>query len=143
MSKKVWFSLWGGLFVLCAALGFLPEPVCPPAEDGGICLLRVVMTVLSVLFFLPPAVLLHQAGKEKNVPIQQLIRNLSALSLGLTLVVLILNFWLALGPEMLGTVLHYVLVVISTPMICSGQWALSLFLWACLLMVSLRQLRRK
>lgn len=143
MSKKMWFLLWGGLFVLCAALGFLPEPVCAPIEDGGVCWLRVVMTILSVVFFLPPAVLLHQAGKEKNVPIQQLIRNLSALSLGLTLVMLILNFWSALGPEILGSVLHYVLVVVSTPMICSGQWALSLFLWACMLMVSLRQLRRK
>lgn len=143
MSKKMWFLLWGGLFVLCAALGFLPEPVCAPTEDGGVCWLRVVMTILSVVFFLPPAVLLHKAGKEKNVPIQQLIRNLSALSLGLTLVMLILNFWSALGTEILGSVLHYVLVVVSTPMICSGQWALSLFLWACLLMVSLRQLRRK
>ena len=143
MSKKMWFLLWGGLFVLCAALGFLPEPVCAPTEDGGVCWLRVVMTILSVVFFLPPAVLLHKAGKEKNVPIQQLIRNLSALSLGLTLVMLILNFWSALGPEILGSVLHYVLVVVSTPMICSGQWALSLFLWACLLMVSLRQLCRK
>ncbi len=143
MSKKMWFLLWGGLFVLCAALGFLPEPVCAPSEDGSVCWLRVVMTILSVVFFLPPAVLLHQAGKEKNVPMQQLIRNLSSLSLGLTLVMLILNFWSALGPEILGTLLHYVLVVVSTPMICSGQWALSLFLWACLLMVSLRQLRRK
>ena len=142
MSKKMWFLLWGGLFVLCAALGFLPEPVCAPTEDGGVWWLRVVMTILSVVYFLPPAVLLHQAGKEKNVPMQQLIRNLSALSLGLTLVMLILNFWSALGPEILGSVLHYVLVVVSTPMICSGQWALSLFLWACMLMVSLRQLRR-
>ena len=143
MSKKMWFILWGGLFVLCAALGFLPEPTCASTEDGGVCWLRVGMTSLSWLFFLPPAVLLHQAGKEKNVPMQQLIRNLSALSLVLTLVMLILNFWSALGPEMLGSVLHYVLVVVSTPMICSGEWALSLFLWACLLMVSLRQLRRK
>ena len=95
MSKKMWFLLWGGLFVLCAALGFLPEPVCAPSEDGGVCWLRVVMTILSVAFFLPPAVLLHQAGREKNVPMQQLIRNLSALSLGLTLVMLILNFWSA------------------------------------------------
>ena len=29
-----------------------------------------------------------------------------------------------------------VLIVVSSPMVCSGYWALSLFLWACLLMVS-------
>ena len=29
-----------------------------------------------------------------------------------------------------------VLIVVSSSMVCSGYWALSLFLWACLLMVS-------
>ena len=70
------------------------------------------------------------------------MRNLSALSLGLTLAVLILNFMSALGSETLGNVLYYVLVVVSAPMICSGYWVLSLFLWACVLMVSLSQLKR-
>ena len=50
---------------------------------------------------------------------------------------------LAVGSEALGNVLHYILVVVSSPMIASGHWALSLFLWACLLMVSLKQLRKK
>ena len=39
--------------------------------------------------------------------------------------------------KLLGLVLHYVLTIVSSPMICSGHWAMSLFLWACLLMVSL------
>ena len=93
--------------------------------------------------FLPPALLIHQAGKQSDRHTLLLIRNLSALSLGLTLVLLVLNFLSALGSETLGAVLYGLLVVVSSPMICSGQWALSLFLWACLLMVSLRFLRRR
>ena len=47
MKKSHLFALWGVLFVLCAALGFLPE------SSGW-------MTAVSVLFFLPPALLLYK-----------------------------------------------------------------------------------
>lgn len=130
MKKKVLFTLWGVCFLLCAGLGFIPEP------RGS---LKTIMTALSVLCFLPPAVMLYRADRNTVL----LIRNLSALSLGVTLVTLVLNFVLAVGSETLGNILHYVLVVVSSPMIASGHWALSLFLWACLLMVSLKRLRKK
>ena len=130
MNKKVLYTLWGVLFLLCAGLGFLPEP-------RGV--LKGLMTALSVLFFLPPALLLYRADRNTSC----LIRNLSALSLGVTLVTLILNFVLAVGSEFLGNVLHYILVIVSAPMICSGYWVLSLFLWACLLMGSLKKLQKK
>ena len=68
-----------------------------------------------------------------------LVRNLCALSLGLTLLLLIVNFMTALSSEFLGTVVYGILTVVSAPMICSGYWVLSLFLWACLLMVSLKK----
>ena len=124
MKKRFLYALWGALFILCAGLGFIPEP------EGT---LQFILTAASVLFFLPPAMLLHRADAADA----KLIRNLSSLSLGLTLVLLVLNFLTALRSEFLGQVLHYTLVIVSSPMICSGHWALSLFLWACLLMASL------
>ena len=130
MNKKTLFVLWGVLFILCAGLGFVPEP------QGA---LRMVLTALSVLFFLPPALLLYRADRNTAL----LVRNLSLLSLGITLVTLILNFVLAVGSETLGNILHYILVVVSAPMVASGYWVLSLFLWACLLMVSLNILKKK
>ena len=130
MNKKLLLMIWAGLFIMCAALGFIPEP------EGAA---AAAMTAVSVLFFLPPALLLYKSRDPVTV---KLIRNLSALSLGFTLVLLILNFLTALRSEYLGQVLHYVLVIVSSPMICSGHWALSLFLWACLLMASLKQCRR-
>ena len=124
MNRKILFALWAALFVLCAGLGFLPE------TSGW-------MTALSVLFFLPPALLLYQGERDTVL----LVRNLSLLSLSVTLVTLILNFVLAVSTEKLGNILHCVLVVVSAPMICSGYWVLSLFLWACLLMGSLKRLK--
>ena len=129
MNRKILFGLWAFLFSLCAALGFIPEP----GEK-----LQLLFTGLSVLFFLPPGLLVY-AGKKETV---RLIRNLSALSLGLTAVILILNFLTAFRSEALGQILHSILVIVSSPMICSGHWAMSLFFWACLLMASLRKEKR-
>lgn len=134
MNQKPLFALWGGLFILCAGLGFIPEP------SGAA---RVVLTMLSLAFFAPPALLLHRAIQEGNTDSLKLVRNLSALSLGLTLALLIFNFLSALRSEVLGNILYWILVVVSSPMACSGYWALSMFLWACLLIVSLKALRRK
>ena len=125
MNKKVLFVLWGVLFVLCAVAGFMP------AFERGL--------ILALLFFLPPALLLYRSDRNTAA----LIRNLSALSLGITMVTLILNFVLAVSSEALGNILHAVLTVVSAPMICSGYWVLSLFLWACLLMVSLKKCQKK
>lgn len=134
MNQKALYSLWGGLFIICALLGFIPEP------EGAA---QILLTLVSLAFFVPPAVLLYRAGKAEDTHTLKLVRNLSALSLGLTLLALIVNFVTALSSEVLGTVVYYILVIVSSPMICSGHWAMSMFLWACLLMVSLRQLKKK
>ena len=130
MNKKLLYALWGSLFILCAGLGFIQEP------EGK---LQLLLTTVSLLFFIPPALLLWDAGKQQDLHTLKLVRNLSALSLGLTLVLLILNFLMAMGSEFWGQVLHYILVIVSSPMICSGHWVLSLFLWACLLTASFKQ----
>ena len=131
MNKKLLYLLWAGLFILCACCGFIPQPEGIPA---------VLMTLCALLFFLPPGLLLWDSGRRQDVHTLKLIRNLSALSLGLTLVLLVLNFLTVLRSEFLGSVLHYILVIVSSPMICSGHWAMSLFLWACLLVASWKQL---
>lgn len=134
MRKKTLFALWGAFFILCAGLGFIPEP-------AGF--LKGLLTALSVLFFLPAAVLLADAKRNRDRQTAVLIRNLSAGSLGLTLLVLVANF-LSLGAgDAVGDGLYAVLVIVSSPMICSGYWLLSLFLWACLLVVSLDILKNK
>lgn len=138
MNKKVLFALWGGLFSLCAGLGFIPG--FSLEVGSGV---QAILTLLSVACFAPPAWLLYRAKKGKDTHTMKLVRNLSALSLALTLVFLILNFLTAFTSETLGNILHSILIIVSSPMVCSGYWALSLFLWACLLMISLSLLRKK
>ena len=133
MKKSTLFALWGGMFILCAGLGFIPEP------EGTV---ATVLRLVSVGAFVPPLVLLYRAQRRRDKVTLKLIGSLSALSLSLTLLLILLNFLSAAGPEWMGKLLHAVLVIISSPMIASGNWALSLFLWACLLMTSLRGLLR-
>ena len=134
MKKSMLYTLWAGLFIICAGLGFIPNPT-----GAG----RVLMTLLSVAFFAPPAVLLYRANREKDIRTLELLRNFSALSLLLTMILLIVNLLSAFRSEWLGNVVHGVLVMVSSPMVCSGYWALSLFLWACLLVVSVELLKKK
>ena len=119
MSKKMLYALWGALFVLCAVLGLLPD-----AGVWGI--------AAALCFFLPPAWLLYRGDRQTRC----LVRNLSALSLALTAVMLVVSMLTAAGSETLGNALHYVLGIISVPMFAARYWVLSLFLWACLLVAA-------
>ena len=134
MNKKLYFALWGGLFAVCAGLGFIPEPTG---------FLKVLLVMLSIGFFVPGFLLLNLASKTGDSHTLTLIRNLCALSLALTVVLLVANFLSVLGSEILGDILYYVLVIVSTPMVCSQYWVLSLFLWAYLMIASIKALRKK
>lgn len=133
MNKKIYFALWGGLFVLCAGLGFV-------GEATGF--LKALLVLLSIGFFVPAFLLLAEAGKSGDRATLCLLRNLSALSLVVTLILLIANFLSVLGSEMLGNILYYTLVIVSTPMVCSQYWVISLFLWAYLMIASHKALKK-
>ena len=130
MKNKTLYILWAVLFALCALLGFFRETV-----TGGLWL----MSLLSLLFFVPPGALLWRACKKKDEHTRKLIRDLSGASLGLTVVLLVANFLSVLGSSWLGTVLDALLTVLSTPMKCGPSWALSIFLWAFLFIAAAKR----
>lgn len=134
MNQKRLFALWGGLFALCAGLGFFSEP------DG---LLKAVMVLLSLGFFVPGFLLLRDARQRGDRDVIKLIRNLAALSLLSTVILLIANFMSVMAGEILGTMLYYVLIIVSAPMICGQYWAVSLFLWAALMLSAVKELKHK
>jgi len=130
MKNKTLYILWAVLFALCAVLGFFRETV----TDG-----KWLMTLLSVLFFAPPGVLLWRSRKNGDHHTRLLIRNLSGASLGITLVLLVVNFLSVLGSAWIGAVLNALLTILAAPMVCSGYWALSIFFWAFLFIASAKK----
>ena len=128
MSKKILYYIWGGLFILCGFLGFIPQP------EG---FLYVLLLITGILFFVPGGLLLYNAYCNKDIATMAVIRNVSLISLSATLIFLVLNFLSANATKAAGDLLYGFLVIFSSPMVCSQNWLISLFLWACLLMTSI------
>ena len=119
-----YYIAWGILYLLGAIFPFIPEP-----EWLGV--------LTSLVFFVPPAVLLYRRESIR------LIRNISIGWLSATVFLLVLNILSVTMTEIAGTVLYYAMAIVSSPMICGRSWLLALFGWACLLMVSLKILKKK
>lgn len=120
MNSKTLFTIWGGLFALCAGLGFVPGPT------GA---LKVLLILVAIAFFVPPLILIRRGSKKTRM----LIGNLALLSLCMTTFLIILNFLSIRFSTAVGDALYALLVIISSPMICGQYWVLSLFGWAWLL----------
>lgn len=131
MKQKLLYTLWAACFILCAACGFIPGP------EG---FWKAALTVLAVVSFVPAGLLLYRAHIQRDRHALRLIRNLSIASLGLTMVLLILNLLSVNWASWLGDMLYTVLLIVSTPMACGQNWLIGLFLWACLLVASVASL---
>ena len=125
--KKLWL-IWAAAYVICTVCAFFS--VAQGALTG-------LFLLLSLGFFVPPGFLIYEAVQNKRPKTLRIIRNLSLISLGLTLVTILLNFLSFQASESWGLVLYWLLILVSTPMICSQVWVVGLFGWAMLLFTSL------
>ena len=125
--KSKLYVAWGIMYVICTILGFINT-------NNG--LLQAIFALVSMGFFLPGGVLLYEAVGEKDKKTVHTVRYLSIASLSLTVLTLIGNVLTLPASEAVGDRMYGLLIVVSTPMISSQAWAISLFLWACLLMGS-------
>ena len=132
-TKHLWI-IWAVAYALCTVCAFFP--VAPGALSG-------LFVLLSLGFFAPPAILIYKAVQNKWPKILRIIRNLSLISLGLTLMMILLNFLSIQASQEWGLVLYWILILVSTPMICSQVWVIGLFGWAMLLFTSLTYLKKK
>jgi len=122
MSNTVLYAVWGGLFDLCAGLGLVAAP-----GEG----MQVLMTVLSILLFVPPFVLNYRAAEKKDRRTLTLVRNLAFYWLVLASMLLVISFLTVFASEWLGNLMHVLLTIVASPMVACGNWALAIFLWAC------------
>jgi hypothetical protein len=133
MNKRRLLLIWYSLLLICAILGFLPNPT-------GIW--KVLCIVLSITPFIPAGLLLKWATDRNDKQTIRLVRRISIASLSLTVALYLLNVLSALMSEIWGTIFYVLLVIGSTPMICAQYWALSLFGWACLMWTSITLLKK-
>ena len=129
MKKSYIYAAWGVVYAVCVGLSFVaPENAFE----------KTLLVLTGLIFFLPPAYLLWRAKKENCRKTFFVLRLISGGVLVLSTVLLILNFLSVYWGAQAGLVLFVLLTMFSPPMACIQSWALSLFLWACILMVSLK-----
>jgi len=131
MEKRVVYGIWAFFYCLCVGLGFVPNP------EGFD---KAMMVTISILFFLPPFYLAWQAWKQRCRKTMLALRLISGGILACSLLLLVLNFLSVYFSAQAGLVLYVLLVMFTAPMACCQYWALSLFLWACVLMISIKKL---
>ena len=125
---SVTYGVWIAMYILAVLLSLINH-----AQGAGL----ILMQIYSVVFFIPGAILAVGGLKARDLRQLKRLRILSASSLGLTLVLLVVNFLSVGGSAQLGRILNSFLILVSAPMLISFNWAVSLFLWACLLMVTI------
>ena len=130
-SYPILYTLWASMFLLTAALGLLF-----PQETG---LSRWVLTAVSVIFFVPPWMILHRARAAEDRSQIRLVRYLSLASVVLTALLLVLNLKSAGLGDAMGRALNAALAVVSAPMLCSQFFVLPIFLWGCLIADTFRK----
>ena len=132
LNKYILFALWIGMYILCAVLGFLP-----PQEGAN----QWLLVAFSLLFFLPPGLLVYKLWKEKDEKWLKLVRLIALIVVIATAVLLVINLLsialLLVMPEKaalaVGDVLYYLLILVSTPMVCGQYWGIGLVGWVALL----------
>ena len=135
MSYALCYFLWAAMFGVTAYMGFTPAP-----EKG---LQEAVYMLMAGAVFLPPWAILVRANKEKNQKHKLIVRNLCVASIAGTTVLMALNVMSAGWSENIGNALHAALVIVSAPMICGQNYALSLFMWGILLMASVSKMNNQ
>ena len=123
--NKIFAFAWACLYILCVGLGII---------QGATGVLKVALVIVSLIFFVPGALLLYDGLSKNNRKLVLWIRRICLISLGLTTAGLV-AFLLcaAYGTGAAVDVAFDLLMLVSAPMTCSQYWILSLFLWACLL----------
>ncbi len=131
MKKSYIYALWAVLYCICAGLGFVPNPV-------GVG--KALLIACGFLFFLPPYYLAWQAYKQNDRKTLRELRLISLAAIGLFLVIYFTIFYVVASTQKMYPILDVLLQIFTVPMACFGQYmGIPLFLWACLLVASLRK----
>ncbi len=134
MTKQKLYITWTVLFALCAGGGFIPNP-------KGV--IYAALFILALLFFFPPIILTYKAIKGGDIAELKRIRMISLIWLGLTLVMLALNFLSVSFTAEAGKFVYWLLIVFSSPMVCGQVWVVSIFLWGCLLSATWQEIFKR
>lgn len=129
-KNTVVYIVWAVLYCACVGFSFVK-----PSNGGG----EAFLVALSIAFFVPAYILAFQAKKQENRKVLKTLRWISIGVLAMAMVLLALNILSVKFSAQTGLLLYVMLAMFAPPLACAEQWALSLFLWAVLMMLTLQK----
>ena len=129
-KNTILYIVWAVLYCACVGFSFVGDPTAGE---------KAFLLIFSIAFFVPPFMLVFRARKEESRKTLLALRLVSLGVLVLTVVFLVLNILSVNMSSQAGLVLYVLLAMFSAPMLCAQYWFVSLFLWACLLMLTLQK----
>ena len=130
MKKSYVYIIWALLYCLCAGLGFIPSP-----EGFG----KSLLIACGFVFFLPPYYLGWVAYKQDDRKTMKELRAISLVAIGLFFVFFVLNILVSVASGKVNPLVEELLYLLVVPMGCGVSTTITLLMWACLLMISLRR----
>lgn len=131
MKQKLIYLLWLFLYIVCVGLGTI---------YADILVLHIFQGLFAALFFVPPVLLVLEGLKDGQRKYLVQIRIISIVSLALTLIFMIANIAAVYASEAIGNTLNQIYILVAAPMHCLPYGFISIFLWACLLMLTFPRL---
>lgn len=131
MKQKLIYLLWLFLYIVCVGLGTI---------YADILVLQLFQGLFALLFFVPPVLLVLEGLREGQKKYLVQIRAISIISLALTLIFMIANIAAVYATESVGNTLNQIYILVAAPMHCLPYGFISIFLWACLLMLTFPRL---
>lgn len=131
MKKSYFYGIWVALYALCFGLGFISN-----ANELG----QAVLIACGFLFFLPPYFLAWVSYKKADRKTLKELRYISLSAIGLFLVIYLTIFYVVASTQKMYPILEALLRIFTVPMACFGNYmGIPLFMWACLMIISLRK----
>ena len=118
------YGVWIVFYIVAVLLSLLNEP-------------NLWIRICSVLFFVPGMVLAFWAAKEKDRKQIKRLRIICITSLVLTTVMLVVSFLTVNAAPQTTRIINSIFIIVSEPLWISPSWVLSMFLWACILMITI------
>ena len=131
MKQKLIYLLWLFLYIICVGLGTI---------YADILALQIFQGVFAAMCFVPPVLLVLEGLKKDQKKYLVQIRVISIVSLVLTLIFMIANIAAVYASEAIGNTLNQIYILVAAPMHCLPYGFISIFLWACLLMLTFPRL---
>ena len=131
MKQKLIYLLWLFLYIVCVGLGTIQQDLL---------VLQIFQCFFALLFYIPPVLLALEGMKKGQRKYLGQIRVISIASLVLTLVFMIANIASVYATEAVGNTLNQIYILVAAPMHCLPLGFISLFLWACLLILTFPRL---